>query len=73
MRLRLPRELSEHSEHLLSGDHHQAEGQVSGHFDGASDMYIPVDHVQMQLVAAPARLLENKGGVDMPDVPLVRS
>jgi hypothetical protein len=45
----LTSDLSEHSEHLLGGDHHQAEGQVSGYFDGASDMYMPTSVLLVQM------------------------
>ncbi len=53
MRLRLARELSEHSEHLLGRDHDQAEGQVCGHFDRAPDMYMSTSVLFVQMGVYP--------------------
>jgi len=53
MRRGFARELSEHSEHLLGGDHDQAEGQVCGHFNWASDMYMPPSVLLVQMGVDP--------------------
>jgi len=68
MWLRLTSELSEHSEHLLGGDHHQAEGQVSGYIDGASGMYMPTSVLLVQMGVE-----GNKGAENRLDVPVIRS